>query len=66
MKIQNVLLQAIVHLFDLDQFMAIMLIEDAFNADSMGARAAEVLDVLVCVPSTHHCTNVIQLIVEET
>ena len=46
--------------------MAIMLIKDALDTDSLGACSTEILYIFIRVAATHDCTDVVQLVVEET
>ena len=43
-----------------------MLVKDALDADCLGACPTEILYVFVWVAATHDCTDVVQLVVEET
>ena len=54
MKVEDILLQAVGHLFNLDELVAIVLVEYTFDTDCVGTSPAEVLNLLVWVPSTRY------------
>ena len=43
-----------------------MLVKDALDADCLGACPTEILYVFIRVAAAHDCTDVVQLVVEET
>ena len=64
LQVQDVLLETIGHLLYLDQFMAVMLVEDALDTDCLSASSAEILNVLLWMAAAQNCRQTIKLVIK--
>jgi len=66
LQVKHVLFQTVRHLLDLNQLVAVVFIENALDAHRLRARAAEILDQFLGVPTAIDSAYTVELVIENT